>query len=163
MKYPLPPPLPEPPSPNPPLHGPPFPLPDPPIGGGGPARLVEEKEDKEELMTSPTPQGTSHCSCLEHCFLFSRCVNFVSGNRVQFVTDCDRCSTIFLGRCSMGVKPDTGTLQFNLFKSTHVVNAYKCAKEILVSRTSLFVLQKRRREPCFAVIWIPKLRLFLRS
>ena len=37
---------------------------------------MEEKEDKEELMnkeelTSPMPQGTSHSSCLEHCFLFS--------------------------------------------------------------------------------------------
>ena len=37
---------------------------------------MEDKEDKEELMnneeltTLPTPQGTSHCSCLEHCFLF---------------------------------------------------------------------------------------------
>ncbi len=26
--------------------------------------------NKEELMTLPTLQGTSHCSCLEHCFLF---------------------------------------------------------------------------------------------
>ncbi len=26
--------------------------------------------NKEELMTLPTPQGTSHCSCLEHCFSF---------------------------------------------------------------------------------------------
>ncbi len=26
-------------------------------------------EDKEELTTLPA-QGTSHCSCLEHCFLF---------------------------------------------------------------------------------------------
>ncbi len=40
------------------------------------AWLVEDKEDKEdlmnkeELMTLPTPQGTSHCSCLEHWFLF---------------------------------------------------------------------------------------------
>ncbi len=40
-----------------------------------PHRLVEDKEDKkelmnkEELMTLPV-QGTSHCSCLEHCFLF---------------------------------------------------------------------------------------------
>ena len=25
--------------------------------------------NKEELTTLPTPQGTSHCSCLEHCFL----------------------------------------------------------------------------------------------
>ncbi len=38
--------------------------------------LVEDKEDKEELMnkeelmTLTTPHGTSHCSCLEHCFLF---------------------------------------------------------------------------------------------
>ncbi len=37
---------------------------------------MEDKEDKEELMnkeefmTLPTPQGISHCSCLEHCFLF---------------------------------------------------------------------------------------------
>ncbi len=28
------------------------------------------REDKEELMTLPMLQGTSHCSCLEHCFLF---------------------------------------------------------------------------------------------
>ncbi len=26
--------------------------------------------NKEELMILPTPQGTSHCSCLEHCLLF---------------------------------------------------------------------------------------------
>ncbi len=26
--------------------------------------------NKEELIILPTPQGTSHCSCLEHCFLF---------------------------------------------------------------------------------------------
>ncbi len=26
--------------------------------------------NKEELMTLLMPQGTSHCSCLEHCFLF---------------------------------------------------------------------------------------------
>ncbi len=25
--------------------------------------------NKEELTTLLTPQGTSHCSCLEHCFL----------------------------------------------------------------------------------------------
>ncbi len=36
---------------------------------------MEDKEDKEELMNKeefiilPMPQGTSHCSCLEHCFL----------------------------------------------------------------------------------------------
>ncbi len=41
------------------------------------AWLVEDKEDKEELMnkeeltTLPTLQGTSHCSCLEHCFLLT--------------------------------------------------------------------------------------------
>ncbi len=27
--------------------------------------------NKEELTTLPTLQGTSHCSCLEHCFLFA--------------------------------------------------------------------------------------------
>ncbi len=48
-----------------------------PPGGGGPAWLVEDKEDKEELMnkaelTLPTPQGTSHCSCFEHCFLLCK-------------------------------------------------------------------------------------------
>ncbi len=38
---------------------------------------MEDKEDKEELMnkeelmTLLTRQGTSHCSCLEHCILFS--------------------------------------------------------------------------------------------
>ncbi len=43
------------------------------------AWLVEDKEDKEELMnkeelmTLLTPQGTLHCSCLEHSFLFPRC------------------------------------------------------------------------------------------
>ncbi len=26
--------------------------------------------NKEELMILLTLQGTSHCSCLEHCFLF---------------------------------------------------------------------------------------------
>ncbi len=34
---------------------------------------MEDKEElmnKEELMTLPMPQGTLHCSCLEHCFLF---------------------------------------------------------------------------------------------
>ena len=39
---------------------------------------MEDKEDKEELinkeelMTLPMPQGTSHCSCLEHCLLFRK-------------------------------------------------------------------------------------------
>ncbi len=54
--------------------GTPSPLwPDPPPKT---VRLVEDKEDqeelmnKEELMTLPTLQGTSHCSCLEHCFSF---------------------------------------------------------------------------------------------
>ncbi len=62
-------PLPPSPSPNPP----PSPcLSPPPLCT---AWLVEDQEDKEELMnkeelmTLPTPQGTSHCSCLEHCFL----------------------------------------------------------------------------------------------
>ncbi len=60
MKYPLP--LP----PNPPT----LPLPpqlDPPPMDSMTGGLVE---DKEELTTLPTPQGTSHCSCLEHCFSF---------------------------------------------------------------------------------------------
>ncbi len=43
----------------PPPPGPPAWTPPPP-----------DKEDKEESTTLPTPQGTSHCSCLEHCFLF---------------------------------------------------------------------------------------------
>ncbi len=33
---------------------------------------MEDKEElmnKEELTTLPMLQGTSHCSCLEHCFL----------------------------------------------------------------------------------------------
>ncbi len=34
----------------------------------------EEVMNKEELMTLLTPQGTSHCSCLEHCFLFATAV-----------------------------------------------------------------------------------------
>ncbi len=33
--------------------------------------------NKEELMTLPTRQGTSHCSCLEHCFLFCCFCNLV--------------------------------------------------------------------------------------
>ncbi len=33
---------------------------------------------------------------------------------------------------SMFVKPETGLLSFILFKSTHLVNAYKCGKEIVV-------------------------------
>ena len=32
----------------------------------------------------------------------------------------------------MFVKPETGLLSFILFKSTHLVNAYKCGKEIVV-------------------------------
>ncbi len=61
--------------------GPKCPLPPrpPPLDPRPPYRqhaawLVEGKEDKEELMnkeelmTLPTLQGTSHCSCLEHCF-----------------------------------------------------------------------------------------------
>ncbi len=61
-------PLPPPPPPNPPAR--------PPLLGT--AWLVEDKEDKEEFMNKeettvlPTPQGTSHCSCLEHCFLFEK-------------------------------------------------------------------------------------------
>ena len=39
---------------------------------------------------------------------------------------------------SMYVKPDTGLLYFILFKSTHVVNAYKVAKEIVVSYIIIF-------------------------
>ena len=48
------------------------PLPPPPPPGleTSPAWTSPDKEDKEELTTLPTPQGTSHCSCLEHCFLF---------------------------------------------------------------------------------------------
>ena len=34
---------------------------------------------------------------------------------------------------SMFVKPDEGLLYFLLYKSTHVVSAYKQAKEIVVS------------------------------
>ncbi len=51
----------------------PSPLPSP---EAGPPPCGEDKEDKEELMnkeefmTLPMPQVTSHCSCLEHCFLF---------------------------------------------------------------------------------------------
>ncbi len=33
--------------------------------------------NKEELTTLPMPQGTSHCSCLEHCFLFAGAVWWV--------------------------------------------------------------------------------------
>ncbi len=51
---------------------------------------MEDEEDKEELMnkdelmTLPTPQGTSHCSCLEHCFLL-QCVVWQGrgGGRVE--------------------------------------------------------------------------------
>ncbi len=41
---------------------PPPPCPPPPT----PTQLM----NKEELTTLLTPQGSSHCSCLEHCFLF---------------------------------------------------------------------------------------------
>lgn len=34
---------------------------------------------------------------------------------------------------SMFVKPEVGLLYFNLYKSTHLPNAYKCGKEIVVS------------------------------
>ena len=64
----------------------PSPLPPPPLWT---VWVAEDKEDKEELMnkeeltTLPTPQGTSHCSCLEHCFLFfslQREVNYLYKN-----------------------------------------------------------------------------------
>ncbi len=51
---------------------------------------MEDKEDKEELMnkeelmTLLTPQGTSHCSCLEHCFLL--CAPEQGACRNQFKT-----------------------------------------------------------------------------
>ena len=61
MKCPLPLPLNPLPSPPPP---PDTLLPDPPA----PGPPSENKEDKEELVIFR--QGTSHCSCLEHCFLF---------------------------------------------------------------------------------------------
>ncbi len=71
MKCPLIPPLPLPqhpsPSPNPvPLPDSPPPLPDPPPPAG--PNHGEDNEDKGESMTL-LAQGTSHCSCLEHCFL----------------------------------------------------------------------------------------------
>ena len=72
---PLPNPLPLPDPPPPPEADPPAGRP-PPIDSMQHDWLVEDKEDKEELMnkeelmTLPTPQGTSHCSCLQHCFLF---------------------------------------------------------------------------------------------
>ena len=40
----------------------------------------------------------------------------------------------------MFVKPDTGMLVFNLFKSTHIADAYKCGKEIVVSSLRTFVI-----------------------
>ncbi len=58
---------------GPPCSQTPLPLLDPPLRT---AWLVEDKEDQEELMnkegltTLPMLQGTSHYSCLEHCFLF---------------------------------------------------------------------------------------------
>ncbi len=65
--------------PPPPPGGPPCPdtlCPNPPPLGHQTTWLVEDKEDKEELMnkeklmTLSTLQATSHCSCLENCFLF---------------------------------------------------------------------------------------------
>ncbi len=38
---------------------------------------------KEELTTLSMPQGTSHCSCLEHCFLFVLHSIRLTGNFVQ--------------------------------------------------------------------------------
>ncbi len=50
------------PSPFPSPHQTPIPPLDPPPP-------PPDKEDKEELTTLPMLQGTSHCSCVEHCFL----------------------------------------------------------------------------------------------
>ncbi len=47
----------------------PFPSPNPSPPPARPPSCREDKEDKEESMTLPA-QGTSHCSCHEHCFLF---------------------------------------------------------------------------------------------
>ncbi len=81
LKCPLPPPWPDPcqtPQPNPPWLDPPgqTPLVDPPFlwtacsmtGGrlGGQGRIDEQGR----IDDITTLQGTSHCSCLEHCFLF---------------------------------------------------------------------------------------------
>ncbi len=65
-----------------PLPPPPTPLPSPcPAPSPSPCQTPtrpppptgppygEDKEDKEESTTLPA-QATSHCSCLEHCFLF---------------------------------------------------------------------------------------------
>ncbi len=76
--------------------------------------LVEDKEDKEELMnkeeliTLLTPQGTSHCSCLEHCFLFVDGAAFrISGIWTHFLADLQGHGT--------GANPDPRTIFFFFF------------------------------------------------
>ncbi len=46
--------------------------------------------NKEELTTLLTPQGTSHCDCLEHCFLFGYCVASASSVDLLWIRNQDR-------------------------------------------------------------------------
>ena len=50
---------------------------------------------------------------------------------------------------SMFVRPDTGMLVFNLFRSTHVADAYKCGKEIVVSTWDdmVEIIKSLRKKP----------------
>ncbi len=63
---------------------------------------MEDKEDKkelmnkEELMTLPTPQGTSHCSCIEHCFLFMKNTGDGKGTHARERSRSMTCSWIFM-------------------------------------------------------------------
>ncbi len=55
--------------------------------------------NKEEFMTSPTPQGTSQCSCLEHCFLLLFCLTAAEGIL------CAKCDTMTNASCADGYTP----------------------------------------------------------
>ncbi len=55
-------------------------------GGGqrGPGR-IDKQGRIDDINATATLQGTSHCSCLEHCFSFLNTEMFVAGTAVTFV------------------------------------------------------------------------------
>ncbi len=82
------PPLPRPPPPAPPDPPRPDPPQTPPAedsmaggGQGGPGR-IDKQGRIDYINATATLQGTSHCSCLEHCFLLRKCCGWVLAQRM---------------------------------------------------------------------------------
>ena len=104
---------------------------------------MEDKEDKEELMnkeeliTLPMPQGTSHCGCLEHCFLFVPQLGFSKHyNFTAFNYKIGQGELVALSRWILTPDPlEEQTLPQNLVTEPTTVRAAVTDKTTLISQS----------------------------